>query len=102
MSQLFKQHHGMISCESHQGDDRFSIEVFSGLRGFNADKPTITLRLDFPALRTTFSITPANARDLTARLLCAATAGDGKGVPASPPSETTNPHTGLYHEPEAL
>lgn len=112
MSHVLKQHHGTITCQSHQGaDERFSIEVYSGLRGFNEDKPAITLRIDFPGLLNTFSITPENARVLAARLIAAAHAGDGNTPVAMlwnhpVPPETNEQHpahpTGLYHEPEAL
>ncbi len=112
MNKALATHHGLMTCEPYHGADaRFALEVFSGWRGARGNKPSITLRIDTEVIRTTVAMTPANARDLAARLISAANAGDGKAPVAldwdhTPPPDTltnqTNPHTGLYHEPEAL
>jgi hypothetical protein len=102
------QHHGAIDCTPfYENDNPIRISVLSGFNGPDSNKPDVTLQVHGAALQLSIDITPDNARALAARLITAANAGDGKAPAAlfwdrSPPPETINPHTGLYHEPEAL
>lgn len=72
------QHHGTTTCKSpHEHQGNIDIAVLSGERGPDDHPQTdVTLQIYSGCILTSFSITPAAARELACRLAEAAVAAE--------------------------